>query len=257
MIPSEGKLAGRSILVTGAASGMGRSTAVRAAEEGAAVSLVDVDTGGLDETARRVDEVGGDAVVCPGDVRRERDVGAAVDATVSGFGRLDGVVTAAGIFHAGDLAPVAAVTLDDFEHVLAVNLVGTFLVVKLALPHLVRDGGAVVTIASTAALRGHGQGPGYTASKGGVTALTRLVATQYGPEGLRANCICPGAVDTPMTAGSFVTPEAERGLRRTVPLGRVGQPEDIAALAVYLLSDDAAYVTGQTLAADGGATIKG
>jgi NAD(P)-dependent dehydrogenase (short-subunit alcohol dehydrogenase family) len=114
-----------------------------------------------------------------------------------------------------------------------------------------------VTIASTAALRGHGFGSGYTASKGGVDAFTRLVATQYGKQGVRANCICPGGIDTPMTAGRFLTPAATEVFEKRVPLARVGQPEEIAAVAAFLLSDDAAYLSGQTVAVDGGSTIAG
>ena len=108
-----------------------------------------------------------------------------------------------------------------------------------------------MTIASTAAIRGHGYGAGYTASKGGVDALTRLLAVQYGPHGVRANCICPGGVDTPMTGGMFATPEAQERARTRVPLGRYAQPEDIGDVAVFLLSDDARYLTGQTVAGRG------
>src|SRR5204863_2366032 len=147
------------------------------------------------------------------------------------------------------------VSVEDFLAVLRVNLIGTFAVVKHALPHLMGGGGAIVTIASTAAIRGHGQGAGYTASKGGVDALTRLLAVQYGPHGVRVNCICPGGVDTPMSAGTFATPQAIERARRTVPLGRYAQPEDIGDVAVFLLSDDARHLTGSTLAVEGGATI--
>ena len=118
-------------------------------------------------------------------------------------------MTAAGIFHGPDLQPAHQVSVDDFVHVLRVNLVGTFAVISHALPSLMDGGGSIVTIASTAAIRGHGYGAGYTASKGGVDALTRLLAVQYGAHGVRANCVCPGGVDTPMTAGVFATPEAQ------------------------------------------------
>jgi NAD(P)-dependent dehydrogenase (short-subunit alcohol dehydrogenase family) len=120
---------------------------------------------------------------------------------------------------------------------------------------LIDGGGAIVTIASTAAIRGHGYGAGYTASKGGVDALTRLLAVQYGSSGVRANCICPGGVDTPMTGGVFATEEAIARARQRVPIGRYAQPRDIGDVAIFLLSDDARYLTGQTIPVEGGATI--
>ncbi len=248
-------LEGQSVLVTGAASGIGRATAVRLAADGAAVAAVDRAAEGAAETADLVGRTGGRAIVCATDVSRQDEVVDAVSATVDAFGGLTGVVTCAGIFHPGDLRPAADVELDDFVHVIAVNLTGTFLAIKHALPHLVTGGGAIVTIASTAAIRGHGVGSGYTASKGGVAALTRLLAVQYGPEGIRANCICPGGVDTPMAAGTFLTPEARERTKRRVPLQTVAQPEEIAAVAAFLLSADASHVTGQTLPVEGGATI--
>ena len=247
-------LEGGAVLVTGAASGIGRATAQRLAADGAAVAAVDRAADGAAETAQLVDEAGGRAIACTTDVSREDDVVAAVDQAVGAFGGLSGVVTCAGIFDPGDLRPAADVALDDYLRVIGVNLTGTFLAIKYALPHLVARHGAVVTIASTAAIRGHGQGPAYTASKGGVAALTRLLAVQYGPEGVRANCICPGGVDTPMTAGAFTTPEAQARFRRLVPLQRVAQPEQIASTVAFLLSDDASHVTGQTLTVDGGST---
>jgi NAD(P)-dependent dehydrogenase (short-subunit alcohol dehydrogenase family) len=250
------RLAGRSVLVTGAASGMGRATTTRLVEEGARVTAVDLDEPGLEETVKLAD-AGDRVVACTADVSREPDVVAAVEAAVEANGSLSGVVTCAGIFHPGDLKPPADVTLADFLHVIGVNLAGTFLAIKYALPHLVNGGGSIVTIASTAALRGHGFGSGYTASKGGVDALTRLVATQYGRQGVRANCICPGGIDTPMTAGRFLTPQATEMFEKRVPLARVGQPEEIAAVVVFLLSGDAAYLSGQTIAVDGASTIAG
>jgi len=253
-----GRLAGQSVPVTGAASGMGRATTTRLVDEGAVVTAVDVDEAGLDETVKLASNAGGETIACTADVSREGDVVAAVDAAVDAYGGLAGIVTCAGIFHPGDLKPAADVTLDDFLHVIGVNLAGTFLALKYALPHLVTGGGgSIVTIASTAALRGHGFGSGYTASKGGVDALTRLVATQYGHQGVRANCICPGGIDTPMTAGRFLTPGATEMFEKRVPLARVGQPEEIASVAAFLLSDDAAYLSGQTVAVDGASTIAG
>ena len=243
------------VVVTGGGSGIGRATAERAAAEGAAVAVVDRAAENAEETAAIVAAAGGRAVAYPCDVGDEDAVADTLARAGSELGRVTGVVTAAGIFHGPDLQPAHHVTVDDFMHVLRVNLVGTFAVIKHALPMLIDGGGAIVTIASTAAIRGHGYGAGYTASKGGVDALTRLLAVQYGASGVRANCICPGGVDTPMTGGAFATEEAIARARQRVPIGRYAQARDIGDVAIFLLSDDARYLTGQTVPVEGGATI--
>jgi NAD(P)-dependent dehydrogenase (short-subunit alcohol dehydrogenase family) len=243
------------VLVTGGGSGIGRATAERAAAEGAAVAIVDRAAENAEETARIIAGAGGRAVAYPCDVGEEAEVAATVARIGEELGRITGVVTAAGIFHGPDLQPAHQVTIDTFVHVLRVNLVGTFAVIKYALPLLVDGGGAIVTVASTAAIRGHGYGAGYTASKGGVDALTRLLAVQYGANDVRANCILPGGVDTPMTGGVFASDEAKERARTRIPVGRYAQARDIADVAIFLLSDDARYVTGQTFPVEGGATI--
>ena len=243
------------VLVTGGGSGIGRATAERAASEGAAVAIVDRAADNAVETARLVSDAGGRAVAYPCDVGDDAAVAETVERIGRDLGRVTGVVTAAGIFHGADLQPAHQVTVDDFVHVLRVNLVGTFAVIKHALPMLIDGGGAIVTIASTAAIRGHGYGAGYTASKGGVDALTRLLAVQYGAHDVRANCICPGGVDTPMTGGSFATDDAIARAKQRVPIGRYAQARDIGDVAIFLLSDDARYLTGQTIPVEGGATI--
>ena len=243
------------VLVTGGGSGIGRATAERAAREGAAVAVVDRAADNAAETARIVNDAGGRAIAYPCDVGDDAAVAETVQRIGRELGRVTGVVTAAGIFHGPDLQPAHQVTVDDFVHVLRVNLVGTFAVIKHALPMLIDGGGAIVTIASTAAIRGHGYGAGYTASKGGVDALTRLLAVQYGANNVRANCICPGGVDTPMTGGMFATEEAIARAKQRVPIGRYAQARDIGDVAIFLLSDDARYLTGQTIPVEGGATI--
>ena len=252
------RLEGRVVLVSGGGSGIGRATAIEVAVRGGAAAVLDRDRAGLDDTVAAVEAAGGTAIALAGDVSDEDAVLGAVATTVGELGRLDGVVTAAGIFAGPDLQPLAEVTLETFNHVLAVNLTGTFLVLKHAMAHLVREEGhvrtSVVTVASTAGLRGHGYGSGYTASKGGVVALTRLVAVQYGPHGVRANCICPGAVDTPMASGAWDSDESRARMKREVPLGVVAAPEDIASVAGFLLSGDAHHLTGQIMAVDGGTT---
>lgn len=254
-------LTGRPMLVTGAASGIGRAVCERLAAEGARVALVDRDRERLAEVAATLPGDKTTHVAVEADVSQESSVRDAVERTVAALGGVRGVVTCAGIFDPGDIGPVADVDVDTFARTLAVNLTGTFLVVKHALPHLVSgaaDGvtSSVATIGSTAALRGHGLGAGYTASKGGVVALTRLLALQYGEKGVRINCICPGFTDTPMTGNTTADPVMLRVLRRGIPMRRIAQPAEIAALAAFLLSDAASYISGQIIAADGGTTVK-
>jgi NAD(P)-dependent dehydrogenase (short-subunit alcohol dehydrogenase family) len=246
----------RHVLVTGAASGIGEAVCRRLAAEGAAASLVDRDAARLATLRDELAAAGRRVAAFPTDVGDEAAVRAAVDGAVAGLGPLRGIVTSAGIFDPGDKQPLAGVSLATFEHTLRVNLVGTFLVAKYALPHLLEDGGAIVTIASTAGIRGHGFGSGYTASKGGVLALTRLLAEQYAALGVRTNCICPGATDTPMTGGIYRQAEMVERMRRAIPLGRVAEPAEIGAVACFLLSDDASYLNGQVIAVDGGATVR-
>lgn len=254
-------LAGRSVIVTGGASGIGRAAAERLAAEGAALAIVDRNEQLASEVAAALSKRGARALAVAADVSREDDVRAVVERTARELGGVGGLVTSAGIFDPGDMRLVADVELETFARTIAVNLTGTFLFVKQCLPHLARwpagtNGarGAIVTIASTAGIRGHGFGSGYTASKGGVVALTRLIAFQYGEQGVRANCLCPGLTRTPMVGGAYDDPEQARRVSRGIPLRRIAQPEEVGALACYLLSDDASYVSGQVIAADGGAT---
>lgn len=249
-------LAGRVVLVTGAASGIGQATAERLVEEGAAAALVDRDAGALAEVVRALEGRGSGVRGYPADVARAAEVQAAVDSAARDLGALHGVVTSAGIFDPGDMTPIGEADPEVFARVLAVNLTGTFLVVRAALRHLVRGGGAVVTIASTAGLRGHGIGAAYTASKGGVVAFTKLLALQYAAHGVRANCVCPGFVATPMNAAARADAAFMRGVERSVPLARMAEPAELAAVICHLLSDEASYTTGQVIAVDGGATAR-
>jgi NAD(P)-dependent dehydrogenase (short-subunit alcohol dehydrogenase family) len=247
-------LPGSVVLVTGGGSGIGAATARLCAARGAAVGVVDRDGDHATAVARDIADDGGRSLGIECDVTDDAAVAAAVERTAS-LGRITGVVTSAGIFHGPDLQPIEQVSIDAFRHVIDVNLGGTFSAVKHALPMLADGGGSIVTIASTAALRGHGFGPAYTASKGGVDALTRLIAVQCGPRGVRANCVCPGGVDTPMTGGTFATDDAKARARRRIPLGRYATADDIAQVAAWLLSDGARYVTGQTFPVEGGALV--
>lgn len=253
-LPGSPALPDAVVMITGAGSGIGAATARVIAAAGGAVGLVDRDRSQAETIADELRAIGARAAAIECDVADDDAVASAVE-TTSTLGRITGLVTSAGIFHGPDLRPIELIDIADFRHVLDVNLGGTFSAIRHSLPHLARGGGAIVTIASVAALRGNGMGAGYTASKGGVDALTRLVAMQGGPKNVRANCVCPGAVDTPMTGGYFGGDEAAARARTAVPLGRYANADDVAQVVAWLLSDGARYVTGQTLPVEGGSII--
>jgi NAD(P)-dependent dehydrogenase (short-subunit alcohol dehydrogenase family) len=247
-----GKVEGKVVIVTGAASGIGLATSKRLLADGAVVVGADV--------AEGPGELGDHWSYVPTDVTDEAAVEALVAAAVETGGRLDGVVNAAGVAGGGLAHQVDA---GEWHRVIAVNLTGTFFVAKHVIAQLLTqdrvDGerGAVVTIASIEGLEGTAGGSAYNASKGGVVLLTKNLAIDYGPSGIRVNTICPGFIETPMTADLFSMPGMEQvaeGYLLEHALRRYGQPEEIASAARFLLSSDASFVSGHALAVDGGYT---
>jgi meso-butanediol dehydrogenase / (S,S)-butanediol dehydrogenase / diacetyl reductase len=246
------RLTGRAALVTGAASGIGRATALRLAGEGADVVAVDVNLELLDSLPGEAQAggLGGSLVVRPGDVSTEVGAGALVAAAVEVLGRLDVVANVAGVL---SFSHTHEITLAEWERLLAVNLTGTFLVCRQALPHLLATGGGcIVNLASTAAHKGQPWASAYAASKGGVLAFTRALAVEYAAQGLRANTISPGAIDTPITAAFRLPEGADISLiNRVTPLGKFGTPEGIAAAIAFVASDEASHMNGADLLIDG------
>ncbi|MCY3558783.1 MAG: SDR family oxidoreductase [Chloroflexi bacterium] len=272
-LPPEGSLnrfAGKVAVVTGGASGMGRESSIRLGREGASVvvaGLPDDERGA--ETVAMVEAAGGQAVYVGVDVTREADCDAMADAALEHFGRLDLCIAAAGVSHAGYVSGevtegepllggaqrhVIHKPVEYWEKVLAVNLTGVMLTNRAVARRMIAqgEGGAIVNISSGAAkapIRGMAD---YCVSKTGVWMLTRVLALELAPNNIRVNTVAPGLIDTPMTLA--VTTDEERRQRRieSIPLNRLGEPSDIAEAALFLLSDQAGYITGQILHPDGG-----
>ena len=229
---------GRVAIVTGAASGIGLATAQRLADEGAMVVRVDIAKDGLDD----------DAIA--GDVSDPSFASLLVAQTVERHGRLDVLANVAGILRT---ANTHEHSIETWEQVLAVNLTGTFLCCRAAIPELLKTRGNIVNVSSTAALAGHPWAAAYAASKGGVLALTRTIAVEYGRKGLRCNAVCPGSIDTPITKDFAFPDGADMDLvRRIMALDKARGPETVAAAIAFLASDDAAHVNGEDVRVDGG-----
>ena len=248
-----GRLAGKVTLVTGAGSGIGRTTALRFAAEGARVATGDVRVEAAEATAR---EIGDAAIAVPLDVTSAASVAEGIDLVSRTFGGLDVVVNNAGVTIVGAAHELSE---RDWDRELATNLKSVYLVSKAAWPRLLESaGGAIINTASIAGLWAIPADAAYCASKAGVIMLTKCMALDGAKAGIRVNCVCPGYTQTPMIEGYFQDQpdpeEARRFAERLHPLGRLGRPRDIADAMVYLASDEAAWVTGTALVVDGGLT---
>lgn len=242
------RLAGAVVAVTGAVSGIGRATLERALTEGAEVVAIDRAAGSLEESRPGV-------LALEADVSDPGDVDVAFRAIAERFGRLDGFVAAAGIGTEG--GDCVETPLELWDQLIAVNLTGVFLTARRAVQLLrAGSGGSIVLVASQLGLVGTTGSPGYCASKGGVIALGRALALDHAAEAIRVNVICPGPVDTPMFAASSGPRNLAALLDHSVPLGRIGDPDEIAATIAFLLSAEASYMTGSVVAVDGGWTTR-
>jgi NAD(P)-dependent dehydrogenase (short-subunit alcohol dehydrogenase family) len=239
-------------VVTGAASGIGRATALRFVGEGARMVVADRNPAGGEETQRRARELGADVLSVPVDVSKEDQVRGMVEAATQRFGRLDVLVNAAGVLIR--TPPLAEVDERDWDLIMATNLKGLFFCCKHAIPAMLdAGGGSIVNIASMAGIRGYGLSIPYGVSKAGVIHLTKSAASQYTSQGIRTNVIAPGMVDTPQLRGSTAGIETFREREASHPMGRTGQPEEIVNVILFLASDEASFISGSTFIVDGGA----
>lgn len=249
------RLKGKVAVITGAGSGIGRACAELFAREGARVALAGRRKEPLEAAAAAIIASGGEALVVPCDVTKAAEVEQAIAATVKRFGKLDVVVNNAGALL---VATVAETTEEDWDRMMEVNLKGPFLVSREAVKHMRASGGAIVNIGSVLGLVAMPKRAAYSASKGGLTLLTKAMAIDHAAEGIRVNCICPSIVDTELVQGLFANlpdPQAARDARaQAIPLGRFGQPVDVAQLAVFLASDESSWITGAAIPVDGGLT---
>jgi NAD(P)-dependent dehydrogenase (short-subunit alcohol dehydrogenase family) len=246
---------GRSYLVTGASSGIGRAVAKALGAEGARVALAGRRTERLEETARSIQAEGGQAFGLEGDVRKETTCRDWIAAAVGRFGGLDGLVNAAGVIGSGSVTDTDAA---EWDRVMDSNLRSVFLLTRAAVPELAKRKGAVVNISSVGGLRPYPGIAAYCVSKAALDMLTRCAALDLAPQQVRVNAVNPGVVVTELHTVTHAVPDYPAFLERsktTHPLGRVGQPEEIAALVLFLLSDEAAWITGVTYSIDGGRAL--
>jgi len=250
------KLSNRVAIVTGAASGIGAASARLFAAEGARLALVDQDREGLGQVAADIEAAGGSAFTIPADVSRDAEARAGVGQVMERWGRIDVLLTAAGMSTGGT---VDAIEEAAWDRTFEVNVKGTYLWIHYAIqPMIAARAGAIVTIGSQLAQSSPGKNAAYIASKGAIASLTKTMAVDHASQGIRVNALMPGVIDTPMPANSlkrYADPDAMRAFwKQRHPMGRIGRPEEVARAALFLASDDSSFVTGTLLFVDGGWT---
>jgi meso-butanediol dehydrogenase / (S,S)-butanediol dehydrogenase / diacetyl reductase len=250
------RLSGKVALITGGGTGIGRAIALAFAREGAKVAVAGRRKEKLEETLREVEKLGGQglAIVC--DVAKAKDGERAVKETAKAFGQLNVLVNNAGVLHA---ATIEGTSEDQWDNLMTINLKGPFLMCKAALPEFRKaGGGTIVNVGSVLGLVAMKDRAAYCASKGGVSLLTKAIALDHAHENVRSNCICPSIVETELVQGLFAASEEGKALRRarigSIPLGRMGRPEDVAEMAVFLASEESSWLTGAAVPLDGGLT---
>jgi len=250
------KLSGKVSLVTGAGSGIGRATAILFAKQGAKVVVADVSVNGGEETVKKINDTGGEAVFVKTDVSLASDVENLINKAVATYGRLDFAHNNAGI--EGIMSSTVDCTEENWDRTIGINLKSIWLCMKYEIPVMLEHGGgAIVNTSSIAGLVGFQGLPAYSASKFGIIGLTKTAALEYAKANIRVNAICPGVINTSMVDRLVeAQPDVESGLTAATPVGRMGTPEEIAAMVVMLCSSGASFVTGHAMVADGGFTSR-
>jgi 3-oxoacyl-[acyl-carrier protein] reductase len=243
------KLDGKVALITGAGSGIGRATALLFASEGAQVAVNDINPSSAERAAEAIRQTGGKAIALPADVAEEKEVTLMVEKAIKELGGVHILVNNAG---AGGAGPVLESTVAGWDRVMAVNLRGTYLCSRQAGRWMVgQKAGKIVNISSIAALRFRNNMSAYASAKAGIVNFTRALALEWAPYHINVNCIIPGGIRTAMTE-AYLSKLSPDQIKELIPLGRIGEPEDIARAALFLVSDDASFITGAALAVDGG-----
>ena len=248
-------LSPRVALVTGASRGIGRATAELLARAGARVAVnYRSDDARAEEFVRETRAAGGEALALAGDVSRPDEARQLVRDVVSAWGRLDVLVNNAGVWEEN---PAGAADVDAWDRTFAINVRGAFIVTDAAIPHVQREAGSIVFVSSTAGQRGEARHSAYAASKGALISYTKSLAAELGPRGIRVNCVAPGWIETAMTAKVLADSVAREEIERSIPVGRVGRPEDVAGTILFLVSDLARHVQGEVVNVNGGSVLIG
>ncbi|MFN2385294.1 MAG: SDR family NAD(P)-dependent oxidoreductase [Thermoanaerobaculia bacterium] len=248
-------LAAKTALVTGGSRGIGRAVAELLARAGARVAVNYLRREApANALVREIRDSGGEAMALAGDVARPEEARQLVRDVVAAWDRLDILVNSAGIWEEDE---AGGGSLDVWDRALAVNLRGTYLVTDAAVPHLARSGGAIVFVSSTAGQRGEARHAAYAATKGAIISYTKSLAAELGPKGVRVNCVAPGWVDTDMTSAALSDPGSREAIERSIPVGRVATPAEIAGPVLFLVSDLARHVQGEVLNVNGGSVLAG
>ena len=247
------RLANKVAIITGSASGMGKAAAEIFAREGACVVVTDIAAKEGEETVREIREAGGEAIFVQANMAKEEEVKHMVNASIDAFGHIDVLYNNAGIMPCDD-GSITDITEATWDKVMDINLKSAFLCSKYTIPHMTKQGkGSIINVASIVAFLGCTvPQDAYTASKGGMLALTKSLAVQYGPHGIRCNAICPGPIETSLLRHLWTSEEARNLRLNRIPLGRFGEANDIAYMALYLASDESSWTTGAWLIVDGG-----